>query len=136
MERLEIKVDTPTCTGCRICEMVCTLWHESVVNSEKARVRVSDKWEESLFEPGICRLCGDAPCVSACPTVALSQEEDSGLIRVDDELCNGCLACVEACPYDAIRYSDELSKLFVCDRCDGDPNCVKFCTIGTLTLVA
>ena len=45
------------------------------------------------------------------------------------------MACVEACPYDAIQYRSEFDKIYVCDQCDGDPTCVKFCTTQAIRLV-
>jgi carbon-monoxide dehydrogenase iron sulfur subunit len=132
MEReLEITVNTQVCTGCRICEMVCSLYHEKVINKDKARIRVSDNWDESLYEPHICQLCESPECVAACPMSALTQD-DQGIIHVDTELCSGCATCVEACPNKAILWSDEFERLFICDRCGGDPTCVKFCTVNAL----
>ncbi len=132
MERpLEIKVNIPSCTGCRLCEMVCSLYHEDVTNIEKARIRITDKYEESLFVPHICQLCEPPYCVEACPTSALAQDS-RGIVRVDMALCNGCEACITACPHEAIRWSGEFERLYVCDRCDGDPTCVKFCSVKAL----
>ncbi len=128
---LDIKVDTPACTGCRLCEMACSLYHEDAVNLNKARIRISDKWDESLFEPHVCQLCDAPDCVTACPTSALTQDS-RGIIQVDGDLCNGCEACVTACSYGAIRWDNEFERLFVCDRCDGDPTCVKLCSVKAL----
>ena len=133
VQRLNIEVNVPLCTSCRLCEIACSLSHEGVINMEKARIRVTDNYEQSLFEPHICLLCENPPCVAACPSQALTQDK-SGLIHVDGELCNGCESCVLACPYQAIWWREELGRLLVCDRCGGDPACVQFCTIGTLRL--
>ena len=132
--RQAIKVRTPACTGCRLCELVCSLYHEGAVNPEKARLWVSETPQESLYEPHICQLCVDPPCVAACPLGALSQGGESGLIGVDMALCNGCSACVEACPYQAVRWSDAWERLYVCDRCGGEPTCVQFCYREVLKL--
>ena len=134
-QRLEIRVDTPACSGCRLCEMVCSLYHEGVVNLEKARIRISDNYAESLYEPHICQLCEPPDCVATCLEGALTQAPETGVIVVDNELCTGCIACVGACPYDAIRWSEELERLFVCDRCGGQSLCIQFCTSGALNLV-
>lgn len=131
---LDIPVNTPACSGCRLCEMVCPVYHEGVVNPERARIRITDKYDESLFEPHICQLCSPAPCVESCPLGALSQSPVSGVISLDSSLCNGCQACVVACPYDAIWWSEEMEKLYVCDRCGGQPTCVQFCTSGAIQL--
>ncbi len=132
--QLDIKVDTPACTGCHLCEIVCSLYHENLINPDKARIRIADKWDESLFVPHICQLCDSPDCVEACGMSALSQDSD-GIIRVDMELCSGCEACVSACPHEAIRWSNEFGRLYVCDRCDGDPMCVKFCSVKALELI-
>jgi carbon-monoxide dehydrogenase iron sulfur subunit len=133
VQRVNIEVNAPLCTSCRLCEIVCSLRHENVVNMEKSRIRVTDRYEQSLFEPHICRLCSSPPCVDACPAHALSQDE-GGRIRVDGELCTGCESCVAACPHEAIWWREEIGRLLVCDRCGGDPACVQFCTIGALRL--
>jgi Fe-S-cluster-containing hydrogenase component 2 len=133
IRELEIKVNTPVCTGCHICEMVCSLYHEGAVNLDKARLRILDKWDDSLFEPHICQLCDQPDCVPACPVSALTQD-DRGIIHVDDETCNGCESCVTACTYGAIRWDGQFERLFVCDRCDGDPTCVKLCTVTALEM--
>ncbi|MBT3362449.1 MAG: 4Fe-4S dicluster domain-containing protein [Chloroflexi bacterium] len=129
-----IEVHTPLCTGCRICEMVCSLNSGGTVNLEKANIRVTDNYPESLYVPHICQLCDDPDCVNACPSDALTQDEQTGIISISDELCTGCEACCDACPHDAIRWSDVTQKLYVCDRCGGDPLCVQFCTIKALQI--
>ena len=97
-QQLAIQVNTPQCTGCRLCEIVCSLYHEGAVNRTKARVRVSDDYEQSLFLPHICQLCWPAPCLEACPTQALAQDLRTGIISVNEALCKGCGTCVSACP--------------------------------------
>lgn len=129
--QLDIKVNASKCTGCHICEIVCSLHHENLINLDKARIRVVEKWGESLFVPHICQLCESPGCVEACPTSALTQDS-RGIVRVDMELCNGCRSCVTACPHEAIRWSNEFERIYVCDRCDGDPICVKFCSVKAL----
>lgn len=132
-QKLAINVNIPACSGCHLCEIMCSLYHEGVVNPEKAHIRITENYHHSLYEPHICQLCESPDCVDACPVEALTQDKN-GVIVVDDELCTGCLACVEACPYGAIRWSDELKRLFVCDRCGGQPVCIQFCTSGALQL--
>ena len=135
-KKLVIEVNTPVCTGCHICEMVCSMNSNGTVNLEKANIRVTDNYPESLYEPHICQLCDTPECLDACPSEALTQDAKTGVINIDDALCTGCEACVVACPHDSIRWSDEMEKLFVCDRCGGDPICVQFCTVKALQLVS
>lgn len=133
IEKVEIEVKAQLCTSCRLCEITCSLFHENLINTSKARIRITDNFGQSLYEPHICQLCNNPPCVEACPSQALSQNE-AGLIYVDEQLCSGCGSCVEACPYQAIWWQEELGRLLVCDRCGGSPTCIQFCTIGALHL--
>jgi Fe-S-cluster-containing dehydrogenase component len=132
VNRIELQTNAPLCTGCRLCEVACSLFHRDAVNPEGARVWIAEDWDSSLYQPHICQLCDDPDCVLACPLEALSQDPDTGVIRVDAGLCNACLACVEACPHNAIRWSEALSELLVCDRCGGEPACLPFCHRGAL----
>ena len=131
-QTLNIIVDISRCTGCRMCELVCAVYHEGAVNLDGARIRIRDDYEHSLFEPHICQLCDPPPCVDSCPMVALKQDSQTKVINVNDQLCDGCEACVQACPYDAIWWSQRINRLFVCDRCEGEPICVQFCTSKAL----
>jgi Fe-S-cluster-containing dehydrogenase component len=65
--------------------------------------------------------------VAACPRDALRQSDETGIILVDDDKCNGCGWCIEACDYGAIQLHPETKKVFVCDLCDGEPQCVEWC---------
>jgi carbon-monoxide dehydrogenase iron sulfur subunit len=77
--------------------------------------------------PLICRKCAPAPCVEACPVEALSQDEETGLITVDEDRCIGCDRCAESCEFGAITTHPITKVAIVCDECGGDPLCVKYC---------
>jgi Fe-S-cluster-containing hydrogenase component 2 len=76
-----------------------------------------------------CRHCEDPACVTACPKEALSQEEKTGVIMVDEEKCNGCSWCIEACPFGAMMLHPKKKVVTTCDNCKdlGEPQCVKWC---------
>jgi len=82
-----------------------------------------------------CRLCENAPCVAACPRDALTQSEENGIILVDEDKCNGCGWCIEACDYGAIMLHPDRKVVFVCDLCDGNPKCVEWCPEEALDFV-
>jgi Fe-S-cluster-containing dehydrogenase component len=46
---------------------------------------------------------------------------------IDEDACNGCAWCVEACDYGSIQLHPERRVVFVCDLCEGDPKCVEWC---------
>ncbi|MFX1410358.1 MAG: FAD-binding protein [Promethearchaeota archaeon] len=53
-------------------------------------------------------------------------------IIVDDELCTGCAACVESCPYGAIELDDNIAKILPnCNLCAA---CIEICPIEAITL--
>lgn len=83
-----------------------------------------------------CRQCEDAPCVTACPQDCLSQSEKTGLILVNEEKCDCCGWCIQACPYGAISVNPGKDTVILCDQCDGDPKCIEWCPENALDLVS
>lgn len=120
-------IDYQKCTGCRLCELVCAVKHDGFSNPTRSRIRVI-KWEaEGLYVPMSCQQCEDAPCLNVCPVKAISRDEDLGLVMIDYDVCIGCRSCVVVCPFGAMSFNVIDRKVFKCDLCDGDPQCVRFC---------
>jgi Fe-S-cluster-containing dehydrogenase component len=109
---------------------------EGVFNPLKSRIQVV-RINQVINLAVTCRLCEDPPCVAACPRKALTQSEETGIILVDEDKCNGCGWCIEACDYGAIRLHPDTKKVFTCDLCQdlGEPQCVKWCPEGALDWV-
>ena len=84
-----------------------------------------------------CRHCEDPACVTACPKEALTQEEKTGVIMVDEDKCNGCSWCIEACPFGAMMLHPKKGVVSTCDNCKdlGEPQCVKWCPEEALEFV-
>jgi Fe-S-cluster-containing dehydrogenase component len=116
------------CTGCRICELVCSMRQTGVLSPYRASIRVSHNEADGTFTPAICRHCRKPLCKEACPEPQAMRfhEEMPNVVVVDPTHCIGCLACVDACPFGAIQVGPEQS-VQKCDLCDGDPLCVKYC---------
>ena len=57
------------------------------------------------------------------------------IIRIDQEKCNGCGACAEACHEGAIAMVDGKAKLMRDDYCDGLGDCLPACPTGAITFV-
>lgn len=55
------------------------------------------------------------------------------IIKIDEEKCNGCCACVSACHEEAIVMIDGKAKLIRDDYCDGLGNCLPVCPTGAIT---
>lgn len=125
-------VDESRCSGCRACELTCSFVHAGVFGELYSRIRVEKEEEEGRDQPVVCRQCGVARCVEACPTEALSRDSKTRAIRVDEEKCVGCQLCARACSFSAIYFHPETGKALICDLCGGDPQCVKRCATSAL----
>ena len=55
------------------------------------------------------------------------------IIKIDEEKCNGCGACAEACHEGAIKMINGKAKLIRDDYCDGLGNCLPVCPTGAIT---
>ncbi|MHA2000998.1 MAG: 4Fe-4S dicluster domain-containing protein [Promethearchaeota archaeon] len=128
-------VDPRRCIGCEICESVCSEVHEGEFNpldSRINRVRIEPIINSALS----CLSCYDPDCVNACPLKAISKDEETGIIHVDYDKCDGCGACVRACLFGAIQISTKLRKAITCDLCEsteyGEPQCVEYCPKGAI----
>ena len=120
-------IDYQKCTGCRLCELVCAVFHDGISNPARSRIKVM-KWEaEGLYIPMSCQQCQDAPCMNVCPVKAISRDEELGRLFVDYDVCIGCRSCVAVCPFGAMNFNIKDKQVFKCDLCDGDPQCVRFC---------
>ncbi|OYT44287.1 4Fe-4S dicluster domain-containing protein [Candidatus Bathyarchaeota archaeon] len=130
-----ITADPEKCVGCGICEYICAFEKEKVFNPLKSRIRVV-RLDSVINLAVACRLCEDAPCVAACPRDALTQSEETGIILVDEDKCNGCGWCIEACDYGAITLHPDSKTVIVCDLCGGEPKCVEWCPEEALDFVS
>ena len=128
-------VDHQACTGCRLCQVVCSVKKEGVADPGRARIQIIMKEMEGVYLPVVCRQCEDPVCADVCPVEAISIDESTGLVVMDEDLCTGCLECVSACPYGGIFWYEELDKILRCDLCGGDPECVKFCATKAIQWV-
>ena len=55
------------------------------------------------------------------------------IIHIDEDKCNGCGICVNACHEGAIGLVDGKAKLLRDDYCDGMGDCLPTCPTGAIT---
>jgi Fe-S-cluster-containing hydrogenase component 2 len=68
--------------------------------------------------------------VEACPFKALSVDEKTAAVVVDNVKCTGCGKCIEVCPGKIPHIHPSTKKILICDLCEGDPQCAKVCQEG------
>ncbi len=151
-----IVVDFNKCTGCRTCETVCSSFNAKVAldgrelpglgNPAYSNIRVYS-YNPDVDIPVNCLMCEDAPCIEACPVEpdprtkhrALYREGKLPFLHNDLARCIGCGSCAEACSTKRVgaiipnRTTNKPERM--CTLCSGEPQCVKYCPNGALSLV-
>ena len=128
-EPIWIARDLSKCSGCRKCEIACSLFHENRIWPEASRIRVFMLVPGAEF-PHFCAQCEDYPCVEACPVNALSISKKTGAVRVKTKACIACGKCIDACPGRIPHMHPQENYIVICDLCKGNPQCVKVCQEG------
>jgi tetrathionate reductase subunit B len=147
-------IDVSKCSGCYACQLVCKDEHCGNDWSPYARPqpetghfwgrlneyergRIPQVRVSYVFVP--CQHCRHAPCLPACPVEGAIYQRDDGLVIIDPKQCTGCKDCVEACPYGAIFFNDELNIAQKCTGCAHlldrgwpEPRCVDACAHGAI----
>ncbi|MCJ7768281.1 4Fe-4S dicluster domain-containing protein [Candidatus Bathyarchaeota archaeon] len=124
--RKSVFIDPDKCTGCGVCELTCTAFHEKKYGLRKSRIR-NVKIGDIVRISVTCRLCDKPPCVTVCPKGALRQSVETGVILVDEKKCHGCGWCIQACQFGVMFLHPTKKVVIACDLCNGDPQCVKDC---------
>jgi Fe-S-cluster-containing dehydrogenase component len=146
MAKYRIKFDKKRCIACDACLVHCKVKNKVPIGISLNRLiaegPIADKdgnpKAKLKYQP--CMHCKKPECVSACPTGAMYKRED-GLVLVNENLCDGCQACIAACPWQVPVFNDLTGRILKCDYCvdrvdaGGTPACVTGCTAKALTFV-
>jgi carbon-monoxide dehydrogenase iron sulfur subunit len=147
-----VVADTSKCMACRACEFACALAHADTNDlvealfEQGAKPRIYIEAARGFAVPLQCRHCDDAPCVTVCPSGALSRKSDGEPVVVDQGKCIGCAFCVEACPFGVVVLAQcsgpgvpEGGHVVIkCDLCASrlaeglEPACVASCPVSAL----
>lgn len=129
-------IDNRKCIGCHACSTACKSENEVPLGVYRTWVKYVETgtYPDSRrhFQVTRCNHCANPPCVRICPVEAMYQRDD-GIVEFDSNVCIGCKACMQACPYDAIHVDPDSSTIAKCHYCAHrvevglQPACVVVC---------
>lgn len=136
MTRLGFVLESDSCIGCHACTVACKSEHDVPIGVNRTWLKYVETGSfpntGRSFTVMRCNHCDDAPCMKICPTSALHRT-DNGVVDFDDNICIGCKACMNACPYDAIYINPDTNVANKCNFCNHrvevglEPACVVVC---------
>ena len=134
------------CTGCHMCELACSAFHEGGYRPSVARLYSECNPTTAAIKPHTCLQTSCAKCQAACtrgaivtsqltvtPKGMFDSKEKVGdsvegfVLVVDAEKCDNCGDCYDVCPTAVIHEHPDTHVAFKCDLCDGQPQCIAFC---------
>jgi Fe-S-cluster-containing dehydrogenase component/CRP-like cAMP-binding protein len=149
--RQAMVIDLNRCTRCDDCVKACAATHDG-----NPRMTRTGRVHDHLMFAEACMHCTDPVCMIGCPTGAITRNQSTGTVYINEPTCIGCGTCANACPYDNIsmveirrpdghQYLDASNGLPIlkatkCDLCQTQPSgpaCVNACphdAVGRLDL--
>jgi Fe-S-cluster-containing dehydrogenase component/formate-dependent nitrite reductase membrane component NrfD len=113
-------IDHRKCIGCHACSTACKSENEVPLGVYRTWVKYVETGTfpdaRRHFQVTRCNHCANPPCVRICPVTAMYQRTD-GIVEFDPNVCIGCKACLQACPYDAIYIDPETHSAAKCHFC-------------------
>jgi carbon-monoxide dehydrogenase iron sulfur subunit len=141
-----VVADARKCYACLACVLECA-YHKAGAPSDAppsaellSRANLFIEGIEGQAVPILCHHCEDAPCMTVCPSGAISRSDPEAPVTVNPARCIGCKACVMACPFGVMRMTHDGRAAVKCDLCldrtqVGElPRCVASCRSRALSL--
>jgi formate dehydrogenase iron-sulfur subunit len=154
--------DTTVCIGCKACEVACKNWNQLPAREGGQPEMSGQSYDNTLRLSGttwrhvkfieqfdgpydgrwlmmsdVCKHCVQAGCLDVCPTGAIIRTEFDSVV-IQSDVCNGCRACLGACPFGVIDVnpvSGTAQKCTLCyDRMSAglEPACSKACPTDSI----
>jgi formate dehydrogenase iron-sulfur subunit len=89
-----------------------------------------------LMMSDVCKHCVHAGCLEVCPTGAIIRTEFDS-VYIQQDVCNGCRACVSACPFGVVDMGED-GKAHKCTLCYDrlqhglEPACAQACPTDSI----
>jgi Fe-S-cluster-containing dehydrogenase component/formate-dependent nitrite reductase membrane component NrfD len=129
-------IDNRKCIGCHACTVACKTENHVPLTVNRTWVKYVENGifpdTRRVFQVTRCNHCENPPCVTICPVTAMYQRKD-GIVDFSSDLCIGCKACMQACPYDSIYIDPDQGTAAKCHFCAHrtevglEPSCVVVC---------
>lgn len=131
-----IMVNYDECRECNCCALACSFAKTKQFNLSKSNIKIVTFTEAGdVSFPILCLQCLEPVCMEACPVEAIYRDKRTGVVLINEHICDACEICVKECPFGGVWFDTENSKAMKCDLCGGDPECVKYCAYGALKFV-
>lgn len=130
---MKLRIVKKRCTGCQLCQLACSAIKSGRFSINLSRVRILNKVDgrKNII---VCHQCKKCQCLEACHYNAFKRSTETGNVYIDQDECQACLACIDACPFSAVRLDNGKGTPTVCDLCGGSPSCVEACPSEALTV--
>jgi formate dehydrogenase iron-sulfur subunit len=154
--------DTTVCIGCKACEVACKSWNQLPAREGGAGEMSGQSYDNTLRLSGttwrhvkfveqfegpyegrwlmmsdVCKHCVQAGCLEVCPTGAIIRTEFDTVV-IQSDVCNGCRACLGACPFGVIDINPVSGTAQKCTLCYDrmsvglEPACSKACPTDSI----
>lgn len=140
-----VRTNHSDCWGCKACEIACLQEHNlpkgiKLLQVIEEKPKIIDNKLSFTFRSKRCQHCENPLCQTACPEQAISKDEETGIVLIDNNRCTGCHSvsaegsissdgdlavsakkiktpCVAACPFESIIFDKKAGKARKCDLC-------------------
>lgn len=155
MSKWKLIIDVARCEGCNNCLLSCKDEHvgndwpgytqpQQLHGDHWIWIPKRERGEYPLidvaYRPTPCMHCDAPACASAVPGAIIKRAD--GIVLIDPDKAKGHKELVDACPYGAIQWNDELQVPQKCTLCAhllddqwSKPRCVQACPTGALSIV-
>lgn len=156
MSKWNLIVDVANCTNCGLCALSVQDEHFEnefpgysapmpkhghhwidIRKKERGQIPMMDV----AYMPVMCQHCDDAPCIKAAKGGAVTKRDD-GIVIIDPEKARGQKQLIDACPYGAIWWNEDLEipqhwffDAHLIDAGWAEPRCVTVCATHALEAV-
>jgi Na+-translocating ferredoxin:NAD+ oxidoreductase subunit B len=128
-DRIDAELPQTQCTQCGYDG--CRPYAEAIARGEAGINRCPPGGDEGVA--ALARLL-DRPVVPIAPECGEAVEKPQ-VARIDEDLCIGCVKCIQACPVDAIIGAARQMHTVLTAECTGCGLCIPPCPVDCIDLV-